>query len=132
LKKRSYTQLPTFVWNPVGEASAQGHDAVRASVARWKGAWDEYEVTHEEFVDAGDRVVVTLHLRGRGRGSGVEIDARFFDVYTIRVVLAVVAPHGVRIVGAQPWFCSALKTAACHFPGRSSKLAASSTRLHEE
>jgi hypothetical protein len=103
LKKRSYTQLPTFVWNPVGEASAQGHDAVRASVARWKGAWDEYEVTHEEFVDAGDRVVVTLHLRGRGRGSGVEIDARFFDVYTIRVVLAVVAPHGVRIVGAQPW-----------------------------
>ena len=41
-------------------------------------------MTHEEFVDAGDRVVVALHLRGRGRGSGVEIDARFFDVYTIR------------------------------------------------
>jgi ketosteroid isomerase-like protein len=75
---------PDIVWNPVEEASAQGHDAVRASLARWKGAWAEYEVTHEEFVDAGDRVVVTLQLRGRGRGSGVEIDARFFDVYTIR------------------------------------------------
>ena len=75
---------PDIIWNPVEEALAQGHDAVRGSVARWKGAWDKYEVTHEEFVDAGDRVVVTLHLRGRGRGSGVEIDARLFDVYTIR------------------------------------------------
>ena len=75
---------PGIVWNPVEEASAQGHDAVRASLARWKGAWAEYEVTHEEFVDAGDRVLVTLHLRGRGRGSGVEIDGRLFDVYTIR------------------------------------------------
>jgi ketosteroid isomerase-like protein len=75
---------PDIVWDPVEEASGRGHDAVRASLARWKDTWDEYEVTHEEFVDAGDRVVVTLQLRGRGRGSGVEIDARFFDVYTIR------------------------------------------------
>ena len=84
MKRRSYNAAPDIVWNPVEEASGRGHDAVRASLARWKDAWDEYDVTHEEFVDAGDRVVVMLHLRGRGRGSGVEIDARFFDVYTIR------------------------------------------------
>ena len=62
----------------------QGHDAVRASLARWKGEWDDYEVMPEEFVDSGDRVVATVHLRGRGRGSGVEIDARFYEVYTLR------------------------------------------------
>ena len=28
--------------------------------------------------------VVTVRLRGRGRGSGVEIDGRFYDVYTLR------------------------------------------------
>ena len=38
----------------------------------------------EEFEDLGDRVVATVRLRGRGRGSGIEIDARFYDVYTLR------------------------------------------------
>ena len=35
-------------------------------------------------MDMGDRVVVTVRLGGRGRGSGVEIAARFYDVYTLR------------------------------------------------
>jgi uncharacterized protein len=75
---------PGIVWNPIEESPTQGHDAVRASLARWKGEWDDYSLTPEEFVDRGDRVVVTVRLGGRGRGSGVEIDARFYDVYTLR------------------------------------------------
>lgn len=27
---------------------------------------------------------MTVRLRGRGRGSGVEIDALFYDLYTLR------------------------------------------------
>ena len=75
---------PDIVWNPVDEAESQGHDAVRASLARWKGEWDEYDQTAEEFVDICDRVVATMHFHGRGRGSGVETDARFYGVYTVR------------------------------------------------
>ena len=75
---------PAIVWNPIEELPTQGHDAVRASLARWKAEWDDYKVMPEEFVDRGDCVVVTVRLRGRGRGSGVEIDARFYDVYTLR------------------------------------------------
>jgi ketosteroid isomerase-like protein len=75
---------PGIVWNPVEESSAQGHDAVRASTERWKGEWDDYELTPEEFAGIGDRVLVTVRVRGRGRGSGIEIDARFYDVYTLR------------------------------------------------
>jgi len=75
---------PGIVWNPVEEASAQGHQAVRASSDRWKSEWDDYELVPEEFADMGDRVVATVRLRGRGRGSGIEIDARFYDVYTLR------------------------------------------------
>ena len=75
---------PGIVWNPIEESSTQGHDAVRASLARWKGEWDDYELMPEDFVDRGDRVVVTVRLRGRGRRSGVEIDARFYDLYTLR------------------------------------------------
>jgi ketosteroid isomerase-like protein len=75
---------PGIVWNPVEEFPTHGHDAVRASLARWKAEWDDYKLMPEEFVDMGARVAVTVRLRGRGRGSGVEIDARFYDVYTVR------------------------------------------------
>jgi ketosteroid isomerase-like protein len=75
---------PGIVWNPIEELPTQGHDAVRASLARWKDEWDDYKVIPEEFLDRGDRVVVTVCLRGRGRGSGVEINARFYDLYTLR------------------------------------------------
>jgi ketosteroid isomerase-like protein len=75
---------PGIVWNPIEESPTHGHDAVRASLARWKGEWDDYKLMPEEFVDRGDSVMVTVHLRARGRGSGVEIGARFYDVYTLR------------------------------------------------
>ncbi len=75
---------PGIVWNPIEELPSQGHDAVRASLAHWKAEWDDYRLMAEEFVDMGDRVVVTVRLGGRGRGSGVEIAARFYDVYTLR------------------------------------------------
>jgi ketosteroid isomerase-like protein len=75
---------PDIVWNPIEESSARGHEAVRASLARWKGEWDEYALTIEGFADMGDRIVATVCLRGRGRVSGVEVDARFYDVFTLR------------------------------------------------
>jgi ketosteroid isomerase-like protein len=75
---------PGIVWNPVEESSAQGHEAVRASTERWKSEWDDYELIPEGFVDLGDRVVATVRFRARGRASGVEVDARLYDVYTLR------------------------------------------------
>jgi ketosteroid isomerase-like protein len=74
---------PEIVWNPAEESAAQGHDAVRASLVRWKGEWEDYELLLEEFEQMGDRVVAAVRLRGRGRGSGVEVDARFYDLFTI-------------------------------------------------
>jgi hypothetical protein len=46
---------PGIVWNPIEESPTQGHDAVRASLARWKGEWEDYTLMPEEFVDRGDR-----------------------------------------------------------------------------
>jgi ketosteroid isomerase-like protein len=75
---------PDIVWNPTEESPTQGHEAVRASLARWKGEWDDYGLMPEELADSGDHVIATVRLRGRGRGSGVEVDARFYDVFTLR------------------------------------------------
>jgi uncharacterized protein (TIGR02246 family) len=74
---------PGIVWNPAEELPTEGHAAVRTSLARWKAEWDDYRVLPEDFVDMGDRVLATVRLRARGRGSGVEIDALFYDLYTL-------------------------------------------------
>jgi len=39
-------------------------------------AWEERRLEAEEFIDAGDDVVVLLHEYRRGRGSGVELEAK--------------------------------------------------------
>ncbi len=75
---------PDVVVNSVEQGSSRGRDAVRANLERWNDAWKEIEATAEEFIEAGDRVVVSAHFRGRGRGSGIEVAARFYDVYTLR------------------------------------------------
>jgi ketosteroid isomerase-like protein len=74
---------PAIVWNPVEESCAQGRDAVRASTTRWRSEWDDYELIPEEFAEVNDSVVVTVRFRARGRGSGVEVDARLYDVFTL-------------------------------------------------
>ena len=51
--------------------------------------WEERRLEPEEFIDAGDRVVVFLHEFRRGKGSGVAIEvdtAVIFDVRDGRVV----------------------------------------------
>jgi ketosteroid isomerase-like protein len=51
---------------------------------RWASAFEELTVTFEEIIDAGDQVLVVAHHQGRGRKSGVTVDTRFYEVYTLR------------------------------------------------
>jgi ketosteroid isomerase-like protein len=75
---------PDVVINPLEEGPSYGVKTIRDNIEHWKSAWEELEVTAEEFIDAGDRVFLTAHHRGRGRGSGIEVDARFYEVYSLR------------------------------------------------
>jgi ketosteroid isomerase-like protein len=56
-------------------------------------AWEERRVEADEFIDAGDNVVVLLHEYVRGRGSGIELEAE------TAVVVAVSRGRVVRIQG---------------------------------
>jgi ketosteroid isomerase-like protein len=75
---------PEVVWNPVDEEPQHGHDGVRAYNRRWESEWENLQTVAEEFVDAGDSVLVTVYFAGRGRTSGIEVDTRMFEVYTLR------------------------------------------------
>ena len=75
---------PNVVYTPVEEGPSYGLDALLDYIERWEAVWEELEMTAEEFIDGGDRVVVSGYFRGRGRGSGVEVDTRFYEVYTLR------------------------------------------------
>jgi ketosteroid isomerase-like protein len=56
-------------------------------------AWEERRLEPEEFIDAGDNVVVLLHEYRRGKGSGVELEA------DTALVVAVSGGRVVRIQG---------------------------------
>jgi uncharacterized protein len=74
---------PEVVFNPAEEPPIRGRDAVRDYVERWEEPWEDYEAEAEEFIDAGDRVVVALRVKARGTGSGAEVDARSYQVHTL-------------------------------------------------
>jgi ketosteroid isomerase-like protein len=75
---------PDAVMKPIGEGPSYGPYAMRYDFERWASAWEELKVTVEEIIDAGDLVVVVAHHQGRGRRSGVKVEARFYEVYTLR------------------------------------------------
>jgi len=52
--------------------------------AEWADAWDDWEIEVEEYVDAGERVVVILNQRGRAKATGIPVDMRFAQVWTLR------------------------------------------------
>ena len=62
-----------------------GNDAVLANYKRWNEAWEEgAETTLDEVIGDGDRVFVAARFRASGRASGVEVDTRLYEVYTVR------------------------------------------------
>ena len=68
------------VFNP---ATYRGHDGIRRFYAEVREVWEDYRWEPEELIDRGDQVVALLHARGRGRGSGLEIDRRVAMVWTV-------------------------------------------------
>lgn len=59
-----------------------GRDAVVKASRHYWGTWDDYRLDAEELWDAGSSVVVVVHERGRGKGSGAPFDQRFAQVWT--------------------------------------------------
>lgn len=79
---------PDVEWvNPpeaVEPGTRKGIGAFTAAAEAVSDTFEEARVDIEEFFDAGDRVVVIATLRGRGRGSGADVERRQGYVWTLR------------------------------------------------
>jgi ketosteroid isomerase-like protein len=70
---------------PPDQHVARGHDEVRELWRRFTGVWEELVFDPEEFVhDAGDTVIVRIHVHGVGRESGVAVDRTLYYLLTVR------------------------------------------------
>jgi ketosteroid isomerase-like protein len=59
----------------------RGFDGVVAMWADWTGEFEDFEMEALESEDLGDRVLVEVVQRGRGKASGVEVVGRFWFLY---------------------------------------------------
>jgi ketosteroid isomerase-like protein len=78
----SFAKLATddFVWLPalpgaVEAGSYRGREGIESYFAESLDTWEELNVRVDELRDLGDRVLALGRAEGRGRGSGVEVDA---------------------------------------------------------
>jgi ketosteroid isomerase-like protein len=63
----------------------RGHDGLVEYLRSVYEAFEDYRPEVESFLDAGDKVVTLAVERGRGRGSGVEVEStRTAHVWTMR------------------------------------------------
>lgn len=79
---------PAIEWvspnDSIEPGTRRGHSGVRDAFAATNMAWDAPTHTAQEFVDAGEDVLVTVTFRGHGRGSGMEAEQAEFHVWTVR------------------------------------------------
>jgi len=78
---------PDFEWKQVHgvvePGSHVGADAKRALRSIFE-VYEDLRVEAEEYVDAGDTIVVVARAHGTARGSGLHMDQRLAFVWTVR------------------------------------------------
>jgi ketosteroid isomerase-like protein len=84
---------PDFEWTPLETSPVarvyRGHAQVRRYVEDWIGTFESLRLELEDPTQVADRVVVEVRGQGRGRASGVELETRFCQVWTVRQGAAV-------------------------------------------
>jgi ketosteroid isomerase-like protein len=61
-----------------------GHDGVAAAFRDWFDAFEEFTIEVEDRITRGDRVLVAMRQRARGKGSGLEIEEPRYQLFVFR------------------------------------------------
>ncbi len=80
---------PDFEWRPLESSPVaggvyRGHEQVRRYVEDWLGTFDNLRLELEEPSEVAGRVIAVVHGHARGRASGLQLDTRFCQVWTVR------------------------------------------------
>src|SRR4051812_35733801 len=77
---------PDIEWFPIEEnrTPTRGLEAAMWNRNQWLDTWDEHSFEVQDIVEKGDDVVATVHIRARGKVSGVETDLRFYAQFKVR------------------------------------------------
>jgi ketosteroid isomerase-like protein len=64
---------------------SETYDEFIATMREWLSTWERpFRIEAEELIQEGDRILALIHWRGRGKGSGVEVDDRGAHLWTFR------------------------------------------------
>ena len=72
------------IYGLVDGAVYRGLTSIQTYFRDWFTTWNELSYEAEEWIDAGDDVIVGLHAEARGRQSGVPVERREWHVWTLR------------------------------------------------
>ena len=79
---------PDFEWSPsmvaIEGETFLGREGIEAYFGRLKEAWERFHIHRERFRDSADLVVMLGRLEGRGKSSGVPVDASLGMVFDFR------------------------------------------------
>ena len=77
---------PEIEWAPWEENNTVFHGLEGAMQIRdeWLASFDAPQVEIEEVLEHGDEVVSTVHITGRGKGSGAAVDVRLYTHSRLR------------------------------------------------
>jgi ketosteroid isomerase-like protein len=67
-----------------GPRVCHGLEEVEAATREWLEAWDFYWMTADDFIEAGDQIIVPMHLHARTRGVERVIEQPLVAVWTLR------------------------------------------------
>ncbi len=90
---RAEWEVPDAVTAPDLAGVSRGPDGVRRWFSRWVGAFEDWNYEVEEMLSGENTVAAHIHQWGRGKTSGVPVDQRFWQVWTLRDGKAVRVTH---------------------------------------
>ena len=61
----------------------RGQEAIRTWLRNWIGTWNDYEAEASDYRDAGPHVVCEQTQRGRDKRTGLPLNARHWNVFTL-------------------------------------------------
>jgi hypothetical protein len=64
--------------------SHRGRDSFERFFRGWSESFDDFRVEPEEVVERNGKLIAVVRQSGRGRASGVEVEARLAHVWTVQ------------------------------------------------